>query len=246
MCAREVYYIERYFLKVVKAGNTYEVSKYEHLNVNGGGAREGDGEFRDHNYKNTQRKRRNMVRQLVTNNFDNKSKFITLTFKDKNGLDVTDVKECNKIFHNFINRVRRRYSLQYLAVIEFQDKNDRGAVHYHMISNLTYVPFKELLSLWGHGGVRINAVYECDNLGAYVIKYMNKDLDDKRLQGLKAYNCSKGLKKPLELKSWESSDVSALDALLDHLKEKSPSYVASYESETAGSIEYLQYNFNRK
>jgi hypothetical protein len=94
--------------------------------------------------------------------------------------------------------------------------------------------------------VKINRIDKVDNVGAYVIKYMTADMDDKRLQGLKAYNCSKGLDKPVELKSWASADVDALYGVKDSLDGKSPSYASTYESENAGKIVYRQYNFNRK
>lgn len=60
-----------------------------------------------------------------------------------------------------------------------------------MISNLPYIAAKELENIWSNGFIKINAIDKVDNLGAYVIKYMTKDHADERLQGLKAYNCSK-------------------------------------------------------
>lgn len=233
--------------KIVVAKGIIEVYEYEKLNVIGkGGHKIGDGEQRDENYKQTQRKRRNMIRQLICSNFDCQSKFITLTFGNCDH-DIKDVKQCNKQFNLFTHRIRRRYpDFKYVAVVEFQDKNDRGAVHYHMICNLPYIKKSELAELWGNGFIKINAIDKVDNVGAYVIKYMTTDIDDKRLQGLKAYNCSKGLQKPVEVKSWERSDVELILQLKDMVKDKSPSYGSTYESEYAGKISYKQYNFNRK
>lgn len=236
-----------YYEKVVITNHVIEVTRYEKLNTKGGGSRKGDGIDKEHNYQKTQKKRRTSIRQLVTMNFDSTSKFVTLTFKDGLDFDIKDVKQCNKAFKLFSMRMKYRFpDFRYVAVIEFQDKNDRGAVHYHMICNLPRVPNHILAEIWGNGFVKINAIDKVDNVGAYVVKYMNKDIDDDRLQGLKAYNCSQGLQKPVELKSWDSRDHEHIREITDHLKTASPSYATTYESDNAGHIEFLQYNFQRQ
>lgn len=238
--------IDSYYEKCIFSGGVIEVYRYEKLNVNGGGARDGDGRDRDHNYRNTQRRRRNMIRQLITENFDSKSKFVTLTFDNDRGFDIKDVRLCNREFKRFIQRLKRRYpQLEYVAVIEFQDLNDRGAVHYHMICNLPYISKSDLQEIWGQGFVKINAIDKVDNVGAYVVKYMQKDIDDTRLQGLKAYNASQGLRKPLEMKSWDSRDEVLLKEIHSVIEGRTPSYEATYESDQAGQIEYLQFNLRR-
>lgn len=224
-----------------------EITRYEKLNTKGGGAREKTGEHKEENYKNTKKKRRTSIRQLVTMNFDSKSKFITLTFNDKMDFDIKDVKACNKAYTLFCMRLKYRYpDLKYVTVVEFQDKNDRGAVHYHMICNLPFIKKSELSELWGNGFVKINAIDKVDNVGAYIVKYMNKDIDDVRLQGLKAYNSSQGLQKPIELKSWDSRDRDLIEEIKQSLNKASPSYATTYESDNAGHIEFEQYNLQRK
>lgn len=231
------------------AGNIVTVRRYEKLNVTSGGSVErpdGVGQFAEENYKQTQKKRREAVRNLCTTNFDNHSKFLTLTFK--NGVvDYKNVKECNRLFKQFIQRMRRRYGdFKYLAVIGFQDKNGRGAVHYHMLSDLPYIPKSELATLWGYGFVKINDIENVDNVGAYVSKYMAEDLDDTRLQGLKAYQHSRNLDKPIELCNWRSSDTEIdFGSIHERLEKKSPSYSAKYESEYAGVVEFIQYNLSK-
>lgn len=239
---KEVKNIDATYKKYIVCKNVIEVYEYERLNVNGGGAREGDGEYKDQNYKQSKRKRRNAIRQLITSNFDCTSKFVTLTFDNARDFDINDVKECNAYFKRFIQRLRRRYSvLEYVAVVEFQDKNDRGAVHYHMICNLPFVPKSELQKIWGAGFVKINKIDKVDNVGAYVIKYMTADVDDKRLMGLKAYNSSHGLQKPVEVKTWAPEDEYIVHDMDAYLKNIEPSYSAKYESSEAGHIEYRQY-----
>jgi hypothetical protein len=237
--------IEKYYEKIIVTNGIVEVWRYEKLNVKGGGARHGDGKEHEQNYRKTQRTRRNRIRQLVCMNFDSKSKFVTLTFDDKRAFDITDVKACNEYFKKFVMRVKYRYpGFKYVAVIEFQDKNDRGAVHYHVICNLPYLKKSELQEIWGAGFVKINAIDKVDNVGAYVIKYMTADMDDQRLCGLQAYLHSRGLTEPIEITTWRS-DPELWRQAHASLQNETPSYSAKYESESAGLIEYEQYNFNR-
>lgn len=225
-----------------------EVWRYERLNTFGGGCRSGSGEYSDQNYAQTQHNRRTRIRQLVTMNFDSTSKFVTLTFNDHQQFSISDVKACNAYFKRFVMRMKYRYKdFKYVAVIEFQDKNARGAVHYHMICNLPFIKKAELAQIWGGGFVKINRIDKVDNVGAYVVKYMCKDTEDTRLCGENAYLHSRGLSEPIEVCSWRSgSDKETADQIMGLLKEKSPSYAATYESEKAGHIEYYQYNANRK
>jgi len=242
----------RFFKKITIAGNIITVKQYEHLNTHTGGNRYGETEYgnganKDENYRNTQKSRREAVRNLCTTNFDNTSKFVTLTFKDGLPFDITDVKACNTAFNAFRGRMKRRFpEFKYLTVIEFQDKNGRGAVHYHMVCNLPYIKKSELATIWGNGFVKINAIDKVDNVGAYISKYMAKDLDDTRLQGLKAYQYSRSLKKPVELTNWRDEDRYALDDVLAVLDEKKPSYAATYESSQAGQIVYTQFNLTKE
>ena len=236
-----------YYEKIVVSQGVTEVWRYEKLNTKGGGKKERDGDGpgkeAEANYRKRQRERRNRIRQLVCTNFDSGSKFVTLTFNNRQEFDLSDVKACNKHFKQFIQRMKRRFpELRYVAVIEFQK---RGAVHYHMICNLPFVKKSELQTIWGAGFVKVNRIDKVDNVGAYVIKYMCKDTEDKRLQGLKAYNCSKGLQEPIELTTWRDEDSEAWKIVHDRLERESPSYVAAYESDNAGKIEYRQYNSNR-
>lgn len=236
--------------KYIVTNGIIEVYKYQSLNTMGnGGNLEGDGEFKEQNYKLTQRKRRNNLRRLITMNFDSQSKFVTLTFKDSEKFDITSVKACNNEFKLFIQRLKYQLEipdLKYVAVIEFQDKNDRGAVHYHMVCNLPFVEKDRLSEIWDNGFLKITAIDKVDNVGAYIVKYMTSDLDDTRLQGLKAYNASRGLKRPVEAVSWKRQDLTEINNIIERINEKSPSYQSQYESEFNGQIDYLQYNFNRK
>ena len=124
------------YVKIVITNNIIELMEYEKLNVKGKPntkaleIEKGLGEFKEENYTNYQKVRRDTIRRLVTMNFDkSKSKFVTLTFRE----NIKDVKVANSLFKAFIRRLKKVYKeLLYVSVIEFQDKNNRGAVHYHI------------------------------------------------------------------------------------------------------------------
>ena len=237
------------YVKLIVTNNVIELMEYEKLNVKNKIPdtayiiEKGQGLHKDENYARKMQHRRDNVRRLITMNFDSTSKFVTLTFAE----NIKDVKLANHHYEKFIKRLKRRYpDLKYLTVVEFQDKKGRGAVHYHMICNLPFIKKTELFDIWGNGWVYINKIKHVDNIGAYVIKYMTKDSDDKRLQGLKAYNCSKGLERPTEITTWKDG-TEIVKKVFDKLglEKKEPVYLSQYTSENAGQIVYVQYNLTR-
>jgi len=176
---------------------------------------------------------RNMIRRLILANFDNGSKFVTLTFKE----NITELSEANKYFDRFIKRMRRKYAgFKYIAVVEFQK---RGAVHYHMLSDLPYIKASEMEQLWGNGFIKINRITHVDNVGAYVIKYMTKDMSDIRLFNSKAYNASKGLQKPVTVRGELAEEI---HRMYGNAKEV---FTNSYTSEYLGQVTYKEYNLKR-
>ena len=122
-----------------------------------------------------------VIARIVDCNFDDNTKFMTLTFKD----NIEDVSVTNYEFSKFIKRlnyhlyhVKKQY-LQYLAIWE---KQKRGAIHYHIIFfALPFISAKVIQDIWGHGFIRINKidVDSKDNRGRYVSKYFSKVIDEK-------------------------------------------------------------------
>lgn len=178
---------------------------------------------------------RNDLRRLINANFCSGSKFITLTFKE----NVTDLKVANYEFKKFIDRLKYRIeTFKYLAVIEFQK---RDAIHYHMISNLGYFRNKDLRELWGNGYIKINRIKNCDNVGAYMIKYINKDLDDTRLHGRKAYLRSENLGRPKELIN--NSVIRLIEK--NDLESVAPVYSNVFKTEYYGMVGHREYNLKQ-
>ena len=175
---------------------------------------------------------KNEIRRVINSNFDILDKFTTLTFKE----NKTNLDYCNYEFNKFIKRLKYRYEkIEYIVVVEFQK---RGAVHYHMLSNLGYIKNKTLQHIWKNGFVKINRIDRVDNVGSYVVKYLEKDLNDKRLKGRKCYFKSKGLKEPIQYT--QKKEVDALTGSL--LQDLEPVYQNQYNSEYTGKTIYKQFN----
>lgn len=231
------------WIKIIISGNVIEVYRYERMPIFGNDKKADrkdveeyiDKEKQDYQTHNDRRSKWNFIR-LTNANFGAHSKFITLTFAD----NVQDLDQAHKEFDKFIKRMRRRYGkFKYAVAIEFQK---RGAVHYHMMSDLPYIPKQELAKIWGQGFVRINDIKHVDNVGAYLSKYMTKgDGRDPRLRGRKMYLTSKNLDRPLVLKG---DDADLIIEQYD-LKNKKTVLETAYVSEHHGLISYKQYNLKR-
>ncbi len=172
------------------------------------------------------------IRRIVNSN-PHLNKFMTLTFAD----NLTDLKTANYLFNQFIKRVSYRYpNFEYFAVPEFQK---RGAVHYHLLCNLPYIEMNALEYMWGHGMVNIRKVDEVNNLGAYMSKYLGKELFSGRMFGKKKFFRSQTLKTPVELLSWWATKF--IDKFLSLL---SPVFEKTFESEYMGEVEYKAYTLD--
>jgi len=225
------------FLKVVAAGPIIEVYEFERMpNLNVRRSCGGQAEPEEQG-KNDRRSRWNFIR-TVNANFGNHDKFVTLTFAE----NVTDISQANREFKSFIKRLKYKCQteIKYAVAIEFQK---RGAVHYHMICNLPYVPKSEFAATWGNGFVKINRIKHVDNVGAYISKYMSKGMHgrDPRLRGRKMWFTSRNLERPIVLRGEEAERVLEFYGL----DEKQKVFGYSYESEHHGLITYRQYNLNR-
>ncbi|MFL2072877.1 hypothetical protein ACEN32_11290 [Marinilactibacillus psychrotolerans] len=103
-------------------------------------------------------------------------------------------------------------------------------------------------NIWGHGFVNLRSLRgqkkqdkPIDNVGAYLVKYMTKDLYKTILSHNKLYLCSKGIKRPVVLTQQEAKDfyehknLGRLDSVFSN----------NYRSEYLGSITYKEFNLRR-
>ena len=235
-----------YYHKVLDFGHIIKVYDYERpvkFGYNRHGGRKPGTIFNEElkvNKKNrddTVHRIRNKIINLALTNFNQNSKFITLTF----GQNITDIRIANIEFKKFIQRLRDnpKYSnFKYLTVIQFQE---RGAIHYHMMSDLPYIPKEKLAKIWGNGFVKINDIKNVDDVGAYLIGYMNKKINDRRILRNKAYLISKNLDKPKELYGHKAKECMDKNDLWN----RKPVYTNSYIAERYGKVTYKEFNLKR-
>lgn len=199
----------------------------------------------------TTREARNLTRRLALMNFNSDDKFITLTYK----ANMTDLVKADKDFKDFIKRFKYKMGidLKYLAV---RERQKRGAIHYHLLCDWKQEMkteqeirhFERVLGsgqwgegIWRGGFVDIKPIEHVDNVGAYIIKYMTKELSIELYKGKKLYLCSQGLERPVEYKGIEAETLFATYNL-GHKKEV---FTNTYESEYLGTITYHEYNLSR-
>lgn len=154
--------------------------------------------------------------------------FVTLTFKK----NVKSLSKANLIFKSFIKRLKKQVPhLKYLAVPEFQK---RGAVHYHILVNFQ-MENKKLADIWGQGFVMINKIRHVKRVGAYVAKYIGKDLFDVRYFGMRKIMASRNLAKPIVITIAKTIKV-FMDTFKDKLEIVNEKV---YYSDWLGKIEYM-------
>lgn len=202
------------------------------------GGRKRDGEEGDDvekNRKDTARRRYQAIIDRANSNFDvDYAKFVTLTYAE----NMQDIEQAAVDLNRWLMKVRRKCGkVRYLWVMEFQK---RGAIHYHLLLDYQpIIPWQWLQDSWPHGDAGIKAIRHVDNVGAYIAKYMAK-LDDRRLDGHRAFGCSRNMVEPEIITGLEAVKIAR------YLEERhSPAYVAAYTGEYVGEVQQSSYNLKR-
>lgn len=249
-----------YQTKYIVSGDIIERFTYEKNQFVGFEPRNKSGKNKGVNSQENRNKSLYRARSIVSRTINSNpclNKFLTLTFEE----NTTDLDYANNEFKNWVKRVNyqvfktKKRIMKYVAVIEFQK---RGAVHYHVLCNLPYINAESLSNVWGHGFIKINKIKgdksrfgssECDNVGAYVCKYMTKDNDDKRLVGRKSYLMSRNLDKPQEIYIGINEkdlleQVYGLDNAIGSVLSKT-NFSSCYSNDYTGTVIYNQFNLKR-
>lgn len=147
--------------------------------------------------------KRNLRRLLWANicQYDEEDKFVTLTFADdENGNPPTRKKVFNE-FKRFKKKFCRQYgyNFEHIMIVE-KGEQETHRLHIHFIAfGLPYINKKNLEKMWGCGYVWISKVNTYEDVVKYLLKYVEKTLEDDYIpKGARFYSCSKGLKKPIE------------------------------------------------
>lgn len=208
------------------------------------------------NLKQSINRARKQIRRLLECNFTDQYAFVTLTFAPSEEIDVTDIKSCSKMFADFKKRLD--YSLKknqlpafkYLGVMEFQDQNRQGAIHYHLVCNLIEISLDALQNIWQHGQVHRTITKSDATQNEKISYYLRKGITDPRLSNSKKYFRSQGLKQPITLEIMDPEEFyNSLDkcqpTLLTGGTYHTPfsgetQYEHYYIKNTKGLIEYVQ------
>lgn len=250
-----------YQVKYVVSGSvieryTYEKNQFVGFEVKNKNGKNSNGLKSDENRAISLSRARKIVMRTINSN-PCLNKFLTLTFEE----NVTDLDYSHNELKKWIKRVNyqvfktKKSEMKYVAVIEFQK---RGAVHYHILCNLPYIDVNSLAKTWGHGFIKLNKIKgdrgrfgsdECDNVGAYVCKYMTKDNDDERLKGRKSYLMSQNLDKPQEIYVGVNEkdllqQVYGFEDVLQCVLNKD-NFSSTYTNEYTGTVIYNQFNLKR-
>lgn len=190
--------------------------------------------------------------RIAKTNRDSWESFITLTFAE----NITDISKANKMFNSWVSNIRKlKPNFKYLAVPEFQK---RGAVHYHILSNLGLSDKDIILEqqikkgkavncdtlydvkFWKKGYVRVDFIKgDYKKIYSYICKYMTKDIDNK-LFGKKRYFFSQNLKKPT-IEFLNLSNNRDFEYFKSLMKDKNLEYQSTYEDiYTKTTIEFKE------
>lgn len=176
------------------------------------------------------------IRRLCQNNFDKAGKLLTLTFANTDKFDITSLSECHSRLTYFYEQLRAKYpDIKYLTVPEFQK---RGAVHYHLVLNLPFVPVEELRALWPYGFIKINKINNPSRVGGYIAKYLAKNVLDERFAHHRCYSTSLNLDKP---KVCHAVSLEDFFVILEQMGIK-PNYQTEFIVDFRGHMKYFSYN----
>lgn len=161
-----------------------------------------DGNKTENRKKDLARSRNNIM-DLARSNFNSWDRFMTLTYRS----EMKDLKVSNREFSKFMMRLKNysksQRKIKYLCVVQFQDLNRDDVIHYHIMTDLNYIPKAKLEELWDNGWVKINRMNRggkaVDDVGLYLITYLGKSKNKRHperdlLIAKKSYFSSRGLK----------------------------------------------------
>lgn len=192
------------------------------------------------------------LERIVKSNEKEFKTFVTLTFKE----NLKDIEYANKCFNSFRTYIKKlKNDFKYVAVPEFQK---RGAVHYHLLTNIDYNDLnllsqeeKKLYNRsskkwqvgkniigWSKGFSLVKTI-ENVNIVAYISKYMTKDIDN-RLWGKRRYYYSQSLIKP-ETIYLNIDNIDEFALLVNNLTDFKLKYKSSYLNKLNETINFYEY-----
>lgn len=185
----------------------------------------------------TKTKLKRLINANLSDNHKLKDKFISLDFAD-----YVNREEVISRFKLFNKRLRYQYSdydYQYIAIIE-RGGNGTQRLHLHcLFFGLPFIPVTDFQKIWKYGNVDMQAIDEYNELASYVLKYLEKTLEDGSYieKGQKFYLASMGLKRPEE-NFFEKE--AAEQFIEEHSKNKEVIFETIFQDEFKGVVQYTK------
>lgn len=196
------------------------------------------------------------IQRLVKSNIDSFKTFITLTFAD----NIKDISEANKCFNSFKTYIKKlKNDFKYICVPEFQK---RGAVHYHLLTNIDYTDFSLLSQKevriwsknskawqigrniigWNKGFSLVKNMDGIEVIG-YITKYITKDLDN-RLFGKRRYLHSRNLIRPC-VSYIDINNINDFSKYIDITHNSDLLYNSSYKNLFDNTVLFSEYKISK-
>lgn len=220
--AKDTDYIKLNIGKVVdQQGNEYEIIIDDCPMIE-----EYKEEVKQYNKEYYRRKQKIQLRRDIVENFDNKAYFSTMTFAE----NITEIQEGHKYINKFITNLRQKdKQLKYICIPEY---TKAGRVHYHSIIQSEVYKKKELDSKWLYGQAMVKNIREVDNLGAYITKYITKDIEE--MEGRIILKSRNLVSVEPEIYSYNPFEAHKI------------TYTKSWADYWGNTVTYLQYNLRRQ
>lgn len=164
--------------------------------------------------------------ELINCNFGEGDYIVTLEY-DKEHLPATP-ERADQLCKNYIKRLNARLkkidreNVKYIFVTEFYDKDGEPVrVHHHMICRCD-LPREMIEELWQHGSRTQVKIARPDKDSKWLSgwgNYITKANYEKR-KGKRRWKSSKGLKKPIETKSYSKFSRRSVEKMVTHADAK--------------------------
>jgi len=227
-----------YYIHAIKYGDYLDVRTYHNVKITHNGKDRNNFRRCEGNKRcDSLSRARQQIYRVIHGNCFRHGKFLpvftTYTFEEQH----TEIDTANALFSMFRRRLERYigHKLQYLCVPEIQKEREKkerkGVWHFHVVwFNLPFIDYQTHENIWGNGWSQIDLVRSIRDVGAYVAKYLSKDIYEKRLFGKPTYYTSHNLLRPQEF--FEKLEV---DNILASCNTK---IINRYEGETFTQIKY--------
>lgn len=234
--------MEIYNTKLKKCGNIIKIKKYDKKVVKGykrnsikkdlgekSNISEEDKEQR--RYKNMIKSRNEFI-DKINYNFTTKDTFITLTYE----CNETDPQQTNKDFENFIRKLKYHYGkdIKYAYV---KSKQNRGAYHYHLVTDIKFIDYNKLKKLWKYGNIYIDKIKNVNGVGLYMANNISKEELLKKEYKKKIFQTSRTCKDA----NWIYGDKAEIiyNALID--SGEKPIYNKNFRTQFLDNMEIIIY-----